>query len=238
MVLELTEISHMLDPYENILIGNFLFSLGLVIGSRSTKPIPAAVNLLQQTPLDGPLGDVIIECPGLVRLIEFKRKSNKSPKEPAKRALLEAALQVTPRLFGVSRKIHWYIESSEAPLTWKTEIFPYIDFDKPRKHQTSFIAFVEDLAMAAIDVVEDEFPPEDIALYLRTVSMSSKKSGTSSALLVFISREGLLNHIVLEDLRDISTALKTLKQQAEERREEMSLEREQVQTYDRGRSYD
>ena len=62
----------MLTPYENIIIGNFLYSLGLAIG-RSPRPVEACINLTQQTPLDQVLGDVMLQFPGAWRLIEFKR---------------------------------------------------------------------------------------------------------------------------------------------------------------------
>lgn len=44
-----------MDIYENIIIGNFLYSFGAAMGARShVKELPLSVNLLQQTPLDRP----------------------------------------------------------------------------------------------------------------------------------------------------------------------------------------
>lgn len=61
-------------PYENQLIGAFLFGLGYEIGredpSRDSATI--AVNLLQQTPLDTCYGDLIVGSRRCL-LIEFKR---------------------------------------------------------------------------------------------------------------------------------------------------------------------
>jgi hypothetical protein len=43
----------LISPYENIVIGNFLFGLGAAIGLNTRgKAQHACVNLLQQTPLD------------------------------------------------------------------------------------------------------------------------------------------------------------------------------------------
>lgn len=41
----------MLSPYENVIIGNFIYGLGLVMG-KNPRQIDSCVNLLQQTPLD------------------------------------------------------------------------------------------------------------------------------------------------------------------------------------------
>ena len=72
------------DVLENTVIGTFIFSLGQAVGLLSCEPI--GVELLQQTPLDTSLGDVLIAKATFVRLIEFKRELNKSPKEHAKRS--------------------------------------------------------------------------------------------------------------------------------------------------------
>ena len=48
------------------------------------KPEPISVNLLQQTPLDTSLGDVLLAKARVVRLIEFKREANKDRKERAR----------------------------------------------------------------------------------------------------------------------------------------------------------
>ncbi|MDP6008078.1 hypothetical protein ACLHT5_11360 [Pseudomonas aeruginosa] len=61
--------------YENITIGNFLFALGYAIrdlqqGSKSAAV--GSVNLLQQTPADRLLADVLLNFGGVARLLEFK----------------------------------------------------------------------------------------------------------------------------------------------------------------------
>lgn len=55
--------------YENVVIGNFLDGLGVSIGGRlKTECLPGAVSLLQQTPEDEALGDVLLDFPGTLRL--------------------------------------------------------------------------------------------------------------------------------------------------------------------------
>lgn len=58
----------MLSPYENVIIGNFIYGLGLVMG-KNPRQIDSCVNLLQQTPLDKVLGDVMLQFPGAWQLM-------------------------------------------------------------------------------------------------------------------------------------------------------------------------
>jgi len=220
----------MIDPYENILIGNFLYSLGLVIGRHSPENhLVGAVNLLQQTPMDKALGDVLIGYPGVVRLIEFKRKSNKSEKEAIKRNLLEIALKKQPQLQVISRMVHWYVETEETPLEWTTRICPYIDFEKKGlTASTSFSEFTEQLAISALTTVEPEFPTEKVSLYFDTVATLSKKGSSSSGLLVSIDRKGALRYVAVESIRDLSLKLHHYQDKAQERRLQLTLEREQT----------
>lgn len=121
----------MRDPYENITIGNFIYGLGLTMGRRcKTDSPPVALNLLQQTPADSTLADVLIQFPGAIRLIEFKRKSNNSPKELLKRERIATELTGRKDLVSISRSIHWYIETEPLPAEkneWLTTICPYLD---------------------------------------------------------------------------------------------------------------
>ena len=51
--------------YENIVIGNFLYGLGFAIAKRTAScDFPSIVNLLQQTPDDAVLGDLLFKAPG------------------------------------------------------------------------------------------------------------------------------------------------------------------------------
>ena len=99
------------DVLENDVIGNFILGFGRALGVRygTVEMAPIGVELLQQTPLDTCLGDVLIANAVFVRLIEFKRELNKSPKERAKLRQLRMALasESTARLEPLSRKIHW-----------------------------------------------------------------------------------------------------------------------------------
>ena len=102
--------------YENVIIGNFLYGLGLDIGislglNNEDVDLPSIVNLLQQTPADKELGDMLLEFPGVVKVLEFKNAKNPSKKEKRRVEKLEKALKDNERMKYVSREIHWYIET-------------------------------------------------------------------------------------------------------------------------------
>src|SRR5262245_44285930 len=52
--------------YENVVIGNFLFALGYALRDKGRVERLGAVNLLQQTPADRFLGDLLLDFPGVV----------------------------------------------------------------------------------------------------------------------------------------------------------------------------
>lgn len=205
------------DPYENILIGNFLYSLGLLIGAKAgDREIPACVNLLQQTPLDSRLADVQLIYPGVVRLIEFKRQSNDSDKEGARLFLLRALIEGDAELERVSRTIHWFVESSEAPLEWRTDVRPYLDLDTAGQG-LSLRPFLNRLVNAALSAQGPEFPPDLLTRYLTQVETYAGDEGTSSSgLLVTISADGTLHYVALDRIHDFRLVLNELKERARE----------------------
>ncbi|CAH9068454.1 hypothetical protein PSECIP111951_04154 [Pseudoalteromonas holothuriae] len=71
--------------YENVVIGNFLYTLGYSISAKSKgKRMLSVVNLLQQTPEDERLADALLQFQGVVKLIEFKNRAGSLKKREAK----------------------------------------------------------------------------------------------------------------------------------------------------------
>ena len=130
--------------YENVVIGNFLYGLGFALGSQlRSGQLPSMVNLLQQTPDDKRLGDLLMAFPGTVRLIEFKTEANKSKKEAGRHQFLSRIfsekLDELPDLPGTSRRVHWYIETAPLPsAALSARIEPYLDaFGEGARHGLS-----------------------------------------------------------------------------------------------------
>ena len=198
-----------LDPYENILIGNFLYSLGLVIGAKAgPRPVPGSINLLQQTPLDSSVADVHLAYPGLVRIIEFKRQGNRSTKEATKLAMLRASLAIPSNapLQAVSRRIHWFVESREVTAGWATSARPYLDFDVRDDHpgKLDLHGLCGAIANSAMDRDGPEYPDATIQSYMKALAGNmSKKGSGSSGLMVFLTKDLELMYLPLDSFHDL-----------------------------------
>jgi hypothetical protein len=125
-----------LKLYENVVIGGYLFDLGVRMAKlRPDLPL-VSVNLLQQTPSDRLLGDVLFANAAVFRLIEFKRAGELTRKERKKLAILQKGVinnNLEMDLTDLSREVHWYIEIDEPRVLGEPVISracPYLDFDK------------------------------------------------------------------------------------------------------------
>jgi hypothetical protein len=194
----------LVSPYENIVIGNFLYGLGLAIGTRSGASAPkGCINLMQQTPLDQKLGDVMLQFPGMLRLLEFKRSGNASDKENYKLKMLRVV--IAKHLVPVSRAIHWYVESMPSPAAGNVPIrlCCYLELDTSPTLKT-LADFSNEFAQQALDPPKNEPTPELISEYLRCLGDLAKE-GTASGggMLVKISPDGQLSYVVLSDIRQL-----------------------------------
>ena len=197
----------MIDPQENITIGNFLYALGLGVGVRKGRYAPpAAVNLLQQTSYDRPLGDVMLQFPGVTRLFEFKRRSNSDrTKEFEKHQLLSAALTGMDDMIEVSRDVHLYVETSAAEDEYAFRVCPYLDLVGPPAASGSFSQFVNDLVDIAV-APERPLANRRANVYIRDFvgTWGSGKSHSSTGLLVCVGATGDVHYAVVDDLADLT----------------------------------
>jgi len=221
----------LIDPQENVTIGNFLYALGLGVGVRKGLDAPAAaVNLLQQTSYDSALGDIMLMFPGVTRLFEFKRRSNKDRrKELRKLRLLRVALQDMTTLMAVSRQTHLFVETSPAEDEYAFNVRPYLDLEDTTVGATRFDDFVNALVDEATAGV-----PIDINrlanVYIRDVASTwgSNIEHSSTGVLVSIGAGGKVHYVVLDDLADLErNAAQALEQQIR-RFEERALDRERI----------
>ncbi|AOK06921.1 hypothetical protein [Burkholderia pseudomallei] len=221
-----------MDPYENIVIGNFLYSLGLCIGQLSVEDVrPMCVNLLQQSPMDHALGDLMVANAGVTRLIEFKRERNPSEKEETKRMLLSRALTGKPHLRPISREIHWYIETSESAMNLVSRVVPYLDFADPQAPTTSIERFTDSMAA---DAVANEIDAETRAAYEQYVNLVAVShgglQGASGGLIVNYSEKDGLRYALVADIRDLLLDHRLVREAYFERmrQQAMELSREQA----------
>jgi len=194
-----------MDPYENIVIGNFLYSFGLTIGQLAGGGMrPMCMNLFQQSPLDRPLGDVLVENAGVTRLIEFKRECNESVKEETKRLMLSRALVSAPQMQLISREIHWYIETSESAASMVSRVVPYLDFADENAAATTLEQFTESSARDAVMRTIDDETHAAYKRYLKMVAYShGGLQGASGGLVVNYSKDKGIRYVALVDIRDL-----------------------------------
>jgi hypothetical protein len=193
--------------YENIVIGSFLFELGVRMAKRRPDLPLISTNLLQQTPMDGPLADVLLANAAMCRLIEFKRKANKSTKELQKRQSLEQSLlrsKNSAKALEISRRSHWLIGIDDKDISntlFNAHAVPYIDFVR---ETTSFTlsAFADKTAAEACGA-PDPVLAEWNQRYLRFIAKYYRESiatSGSSALLVAFSEQSQLLWIAVPDI--------------------------------------
>jgi hypothetical protein len=165
--------------YENLVIGNFLYALGLKVGARRHDYIAPdlAVNLLQQTPLDRVLGDVLLIGPRAVALLEFKRAANRCSKERSKLMKIEHQLE-DPEfrvLRDISRQIHFYVETGDILNENFSRVLPYLDL-KTDHRRSCLEQLVDNLANRARSA--HELPKtyvRDCQRYLELVCLSQDR---------------------------------------------------------------
>lgn len=194
-----------MEPYENIVIGNFLYALGLMVGQESSGAVrPMCINLMQQTPLDQRLGDLMVANQGVTRLLEFKRSKNDSTKEETKRQLLQRTLGDDQQMLAVSREIHWYIESSESTSNFVSRVVPYVDFFDEELLGSTMEEFTSSVASDAVSKVIDDATRASYEAYLATVAVANGGlQGASGGLVVNLSREHGLRYVLVADVRDL-----------------------------------
>ncbi|MEN8515459.1 hypothetical protein [Burkholderia sp. RS02] len=194
-----------MEPYENIVIGNFLYSFGLAIGQVSTADVrPMCINLLQQTPIDRALGDLMFANAGVTRLLEFKRSKNDSEKEATKRVILSRTLVDDAYMQAISREIHWYIETSEEAASLVSRVVPYLDFADKRVVGTTIEKFTN---ATALDAVSKEIDAETRAAYEEYINLVAVShgglQGASGGLIVNYTKEHGIRYVPVADIRDL-----------------------------------
>lgn len=214
----------MIDPQENITIGNFLYALGLGVGvSKGASAPPAAVNLLQQTSYDKCLGDVMLHFPGATRLFEFKRRSNTDrDKELEKLHLLQIALGGLPRVQAICRRVHLFVETGAGKNAFAFHVRPYLDLQLQDAGETTFTDFINGL-VAEATAAADASGNRDANMYIRdyVCTWGATEGKSSTGLLVTVGSSGGVEYAVLDDLADLDvTGARALKHQVDRHAEQ------------------
>jgi hypothetical protein len=210
-----------LKLYENVVIGNFLYGLGSTIRAKSKSEVAvSSINLLQQTPLDMEIGDVLLEFPGIIRIIEFKQVSNSSEKEPIRVENLTNSIKENNKLLAISRAIHWFVETDPKKNTFVSRIVPYLNaYSRVESLYDSLEEFIEKIAEEAVQETQ-EFSPDDLREYLDFIQLTLGKGTTGSGGLIFaVDKKGNLGFLQLTNMRQLRLQHRDfIQQQIEEHR--------------------
>lgn len=227
-----------MDIYENVVIGGFIYALGFRAGQKAFS-MPANINLLQQTPMDKSLADVLIGMPDVYYLLEFKRHANKGTKEVKKLKFLQRYLeQDNSRYLEVSRGTHLYIESELSGEDLETRCSSYLDFQselKPVRLERIVEVLLEGTLIRDRGITGDE-----CCHYLDLVQQAYKAvdgvegvSGNSGGfIIVGGTTTGTLKFVTLPDIRQFTMTREKL----EQLQHEQLLQRERVISRTRGHS--
>jgi hypothetical protein len=196
--------------YENLVIGTFLYALGLKVGARQHDYLAPdfAVSLVQQTPLDIVLGDVLLTSQKSVALLEFKREASREGrwKERSKLLKIEASLKDPEfhELRDTSRQIHFYVETKDILDPGFSRVLPYLDLGTDDRGRT-LEELIEDLVSHASSA---PVCIEACQLYLNLVCSSQGYSyHASPGLLVGVGAGGRIAFASVDDIRDLRNTL-------------------------------
>ncbi|MBB1488766.1 hypothetical protein [Oceanospirillum sediminis] len=178
--------------YENVVIGNFLYGLGHSIGNAiKGKQQLSVINLLQQTPADKELGDMLLEFPGVVRLIEFKNRTSSLSKEKDRCEQLSIQIGDNDELQKISRDIHWYVETEPFKELCLNNINPYLDAFSGNESKHTIESFIESITKSVIDP-EIKISSSKLEAYLALVSTCQGEGEVGTGgLIVSVGEEGL-----------------------------------------------
>jgi hypothetical protein len=202
---------HRLKLYESVVIGNFLYGLGASVRAKSkSETVISSINLLQQTPADTELADVLIKFSGLVRIVEFKTFENKDPKEYIKWTKLNAALKSREDLIPVSRSVHWFVETDPQEESFISRIVPYL-YAYPRKRKEfchDLAGFIEDIAEEAM-CEKNNIELKKISEYLAFLkACQGKGRAETGGLILAINSKGKLMFGELSDMLQLRMPLR------------------------------
>ncbi|MDX2190416.1 MAG: hypothetical protein SFY32_11180 [Bacteroidota bacterium] len=167
--------------YENLLIGDFIYSLGYA--SCEMKVKNNKVDLLQQTPADTTVGDLIGRIGGVNFIMEFKRNRQllkSETKKPFKDFLLKDNL--SSELLVVSSKSHFIAFWENMELL----VNPYL-YLNPKYSPNFPEPFSQDVFFKMLLEQKVGVDKDEIKTYLTFLAKNTKPSNTTSSSSVLVN---------------------------------------------------
>lgn len=188
-------------PYENQLIGVFLYGLGAAAALHQGESLPMtdAVSLLQQTPLDQSLADVLLGRASRAYLIEFKRRAAGAKDEIEKRdAILQrmSAAQVEAVWSGHLLAYPASVQASHVSLSFEPYLgeYPWVNPATFKNFATGFLD-----GSGGADAVS-------FRAYLK-VLLETNPAGGTAGILVTITKEGAIVFQIVAHLAELQLSV-------------------------------
>lgn len=208
----------MSQPYENVYLGNFILTLGYIAGHRNVPLNRIAIEQLQQTPGDTPIGDLVAAWEGRNFIFEFKRHEANVRWEfrKANRArLLEMVHKpknsAETELLSTSTAGHFMCFPISVPIVTLT-FMPYARIvNAPRQDMRRRI----DLTTFCTNLLDGApkfgLPYREFSAYLSQLDeiagVDSSGSGGGNAVIMNISKEGAISIVEAENLHVLAKSL-------------------------------
>lgn len=205
-----------MDAYENIVIGGFIFALGLRLGSLQNSSYDSvAIQLTQQTPLDKTFADLLITNSNFLRIVEFKRKSNRgNQKERTKHASLKMSLNDMKEDLDCFLNLHWYAESEFSKHNSQLSLVPYLEYPSLATRKIKPLTmheFIEDI-VSPTSFVPEELISRYVAI-LRGLSVNGDGgSDATGYLIVTRDAEGKIGLATVTKFEDLYVSREMLLQ--------------------------
>ena len=185
-------------PYENIQIGYFLYALGYHVSKNGYHISKFSPNLMQQTPLDKDLGDLLINSTSKCILIEFKRSIDEVKNEiDKKNDIVKCIREKGFEEIKLSAKCHLLAIGDYDDEKLEFLFMPYIMMlvsEEFRKYN-----IFEDIVKGEIGIKRDDF----IRYYnhMKTCKPDPSPGGCTGCLLIEIAENGSIYSYALKDMK-------------------------------------
>ncbi|WP_019896680.1 hypothetical protein [Methylotenera mobilis] len=201
----------MRQPYENVYIGNFIYTLGYLAGQRGINIANTSMQLLQQTPADCSIGDLLTKWGGKNFIFEFKRSEKlvqQEFKKDHKNLLINTIKRGNQSKFlDISKKCHFMAFPFEIAEKTTLNFMCYIDIRNQAIQYhgqcLDMTAFCNDLlnSNAAIGVDSNEF--SEYLDYIATFTDGDSSEGFTGVI-VNVTNKGEINMFEIDNLRILS----------------------------------
>ncbi len=134
---------------------------------------------------------MLLEFPGVVRLIEFKNRDSSLAKEKKRCEQLSIQIGDSEELQKISREIHWYVETKPFEELCLNNITPYLDAFSGNESTHTIESFIANITRSVIDP-ENKIPSSNLEAYLALVSTCQGDGDVGTGgLIVSVGKEGV-----------------------------------------------